>query len=500
MDKNAFLQAKSIHVFAWAFEIKQKNKFNIYKSAEKATKEFRNQLVNWGWKKKDFNVLNPDGKINNDIFMLKQYFSEPAEAIYFHPEESNAICTVYEYPLEKEDVYYHIKKGNACYELPIEGIELHVYNCGIGILFFKTLNFSYYSIQELKAINDYGRRIKIAYVPQFKNSTRIWADEVGLKILDSKGNIKYSSIMKYEKIIGEILAGVNEDGNVNKIMGKAEFLCDVLYGRFGFDKKEADDREKTFEILSYSDDRMFLISMIRDNALSTEVKSLSNLEDEQNKKELSMLQEKIYSIVYADPSDATCQDTLMRSELLKKSLYKRWLTWGSLSGVTSYSYVTITTNGNGINEGVVRPFYKEYIYLVSLVLAQRIEISVFSQETAKNAQLFNGNKALQVFRLGRQAALQKRYIIFKNQMLLAEPTCQEQGIDIYKLLQKQLFVDEEQTVLESQLQSLYESININWENFVSIAGSFFALIASAWSLYKDWKYVQNLFNWFVGLF
>lgn len=502
MDKNAYLQAKSIHVFAWAFEIGQKGIFKGEKKTENAVKNFKDSLLKWDWIKKDVCISDDKGMINKDMFMLKQYLSEPAEDIFLNNNPKEAICAIYEYPMGKEAYYYHIKKGKNTYELPLDGIELHIYDCGVGIIFFKALNFTYYSIDMIKEINDYGRRIKVAYVPNFKNATRIWADEIGIKILDHKGNVKKSSIMEYEKAIEAINDGIDEEANTSKIANYAIFLKDILYGRFGKECTKDDKRENKYSITTYSDDRMFLISMIRDTKLSQEVQGLSDVDGKQTLEQLSELEEKVYSIVYADPKWATCTEVLMRREILEGALYKRWLGWGSLYGVTSYSYVAITDNGSGANASVVCPFYKEYLYLISLVLAQRIGISIFSKSTTKNAQEFNRNKLIHLFLVGKQSDLQKRYIIFKNQMLLTEPSCQEQGIDIYKILQKQLLINNQESKLESQLKSLYESINISWEKNVALFGGFIAVIGSAWKIYNDWDkivdLVQIIWNIFTG--
>lgn len=151
----------------------------------------------------------------------------------------------------------------------------------------------------------------------------------------------------------------------------------------------------------------------------------------------------------------------MRRKLLEKSLYTRWMGYGSLYGASSYSYVAITGEKHpDINESVVRSFYTEYLYLISLVLAQRIGIARFSYETTLNAENMNKGGCNRFWKSGNHIELQEKYVIFKSQMLVLEPSCQEQGIEIYKLLQEQLLVKEEQEILEEQVQSLFESISL----------------------------------------
>ena len=181
MESNVVFSAKSLHIFGWAFQVSKKNT-----SWEKCNAGFKKSLENSGWIPKNFRVVDEHGEINRDAFMLKQYLSEEAERIFFEPKAENAICKIYEYPMKDDSFYYHIQKGKAVYELPIEAIELHVYNCGVGILFFKVLNCDYCDLADIKRINDYGRRINVAYIPKTEKEWRIWADVIGIVIKDKE--------------------------------------------------------------------------------------------------------------------------------------------------------------------------------------------------------------------------------------------------------------------------------------------------------------------------
>jgi len=52
--------------------------------------------------------------------------------------------------------------------------------------------------------------------------------------------------------------------------------------------------------------------------------------------------------------------------------------------------------------------------------------------------------------------LQKEYVIFQNQFLLPELSPQEQAVDLYQLLQKQLYVEHHSIILNDQIRSLHE--------------------------------------------
>ena len=87
--------------------------------------------------------------------------------------------------------------------------------------------------------------------------------------------------------------------------------------------------------------------------------------------------------------------------------------------------------------------------------------------------------------------LQKRYVKFKTQVLLFEVTPQEQGYEIYRLMQKQLYIDEEKEKLDDIMNSLYEvanvkhsiqlNITVNWLTGIAVI---LALLSFAVSVIK----------------
>lgn len=134
------------------------------------------------------------------------------------------------------------------------------------------------------------------------------------------------------------------------------------------------------------------------------------------------------------------------------------------------------------DENVVRPFIVEYSYLVSLVLAQRIGIISFTARTGKAIAGFNNKrnskgKGIGYFQAVRLSRIQKQYIDFKNRLLILEASTQDQGIEIYQLLQKQMLVKDEQDILDGKLQSLYEAANISIGNKLSVIGLVLAAAA-----------------------
>lgn len=83
-------------------------------------------------------------------------------------------------PERQEDSYnrnagmeYVIECEAKTYRLNLNGIRLRLYNTGVGILVFECENTSHLSLTDVKAINEYGRRVGVAAVPTFANAKKM---------------------------------------------------------------------------------------------------------------------------------------------------------------------------------------------------------------------------------------------------------------------------------------------------------------------------------------
>lgn len=445
------IDVNSIHIFTWPFKI----------NGDSQNYDTLNQKIkNNGWIPKKLNYLEYNGQEARDCFMLQQYLSLSARNI-FNPSNKKSPCQVYKYPLENNCEYnYFIQvDSEKAYTLPITSIELHLYYFNVGILFIEAINDKYSEIKDIKIINDYGRRISIPFIPEPENSPNfLCAEQLGVISGEKK------LIIDFRKLIKDYYQNKNKDVNLNKI---APFLLDIL--NVGTAKSANDEIEEN-EIIPIADDRMFLISLIRDDNLSYIIRKKKWQEDRKYK-------ELLYSIIYTDSKDACCQNEDMLDKLLNDAIYPRWTDYGTLYAITSYSMVCVTSTTGEINPQVVRPFILEYSYLLSLVLAQRMGISSFAEKSSEIVEgvqktgLINRKKAKSLINL------QEQYITFKSKILILEASNQEQGIELYHLMQKQLLIEREQQILDEQLKSLYEVTNVSNGNRLEIIGICIAIIA-----------------------
>ncbi len=468
----------SIHIFAWPF------RFDVTPKEHLGTR----------WKVKDMTTL--------EHYMLQQYLSGGAREIFI--DSKSKVCEIFSYSeRELSKMKYYIRVSNIIFELPISSIELHIYNHGVGILFIQLQNKKYNTIEEIKLINDLGRRISLPYIPDTKDGNIICAEEVGIIWGEERYITNYRELIKeadlcrkkqeiveklrelekqldrvesdrvykeikqeIKKINEEIKESNNNLKNIeNKFMQPAEFLKRILWG----DPKNTECGKNIVECKGFDDERMFTYCIIRNSELS---KFIEDTKEDLllNKEKL----EKLYTIIYVDKDDATCQNRDMQKKLMERALYMRWSNWGTLYGITNYSFICITTDEEGVNASVVKPVILEYAYMISLVLAQRLGITLFSEEAGSVVTGVEQKGTIKSRKIKNLINLQEKYITFKNQLLLLEVTKQEQGIELYHLMQKQILVDEVQIVLDEQLERLYEVVNVSNGNKISVKGIWLA--------------------------
>ena len=115
--------------------------------------------------------------------------------------------------------------------------------------------------------------------------------------------------------------------------------------------------------------------------------------------------------------------------------------------------------------------------MYSLVLAQHMGIMLFSERAGDIGKHIIGKIKTREHR--ELVSLQKEYVVFKNQMLILDFTYQEQGSELYELIQKQMRIDEEEAILDEQLESLYEITNVSNDISLQTIAAVLAIFAIA---------------------
>ena len=173
-----------------------------------------------------------------------------------------------------------------------------------------------------------------------------------------------------------------------------------------------------------------------------------------------------YQYIFVDGNDKTCANELLQEQLLTKHTYDRWVGNYSLIGISRYSFVMLTAPLKELKEPWINAAYLPehlltlYFRMVSLVLVQRAMVLAFSKEIGEidipiNKENTESRKiqdeALQVY---------KNYRDFINKIFHREITAQEQGIELYDMLQEHLRVEKQAKELEKEFEEMHRLITL----------------------------------------
>lgn len=481
-----YKNVKSVHTFIWPFVIRGADK-------KDAVKKFINSLSHSKWESVDehWKMADPD------TFMLDNYLTRSARLIFGLPsnqlenqkedkknspcKKKSRICAIFNYNLP-EKCSYVIESGNASnrlsVSLPIHEISLHIYNHGIGILFVNALYKGNDEedgkfIEIVKKINDFGRRIYLPFIPDSPDGFILCADRLGIRV---DTDDKY--VRNFRKEI--------EEENPENLAKPAAFLYALIDGEIGNNGKcLSEDKKSSFDIIPITDDRMFLMCLIKNKKLSDLIKDRYDRDSIHNElaqeipefEELN-LEQLLYSIIYVDEGTPTCENEKLMDQLIEKSVYPRWSRLGTIYAVTNYSMLCITgVDNDNLFASVIRPYLIEYSYILSLVIAQRYGIKEFATKAGDKVNGVGKPGPINIKKTRELTTLQEEYVEFQNEILILEPSSQDQGIEIYNKIQDQLLIKGEQDLLDSQLDNLYEITNVNLGNRLQEIGFAIAIIA-----------------------
>lgn len=357
-----------------------------------------------------------------------------------------------------ENQYYWIKRylndeGTEfeIYKLKINYINLRLISTGgklekpdIGFLIISADNYDYFDTKTINRINQFGRRV---YAPFF--SINHTSEEHAYDIYISAAPLKEEKRNQPAKFNFSIMTAID------RLL--RSFFC------FNDEDKILENIDKDKNELSLQrilDDRMFVVSNYRFtdsdfNHLSDGFKGDEFKDYHSNsyltKKQIYDFQKELYKYIYIDNGYPSSQSPISVRGQLNRSVYDRWMDSGTLYAVSQHSMLMLTTPKPPTY--LFTYFYTEYLEMLLLVLTQRVGILSFSMEAGKLAKVARDKND----KIGNDTlSLQERYVVFKNQFLLPELSSQEQTIEMYDLLQQNLYIHRQKEMLDDQIQSLYE--------------------------------------------
>jgi len=378
---------------------------------------------NENWQLKDFEIKNP--KDYNEFV----YFYKHVQDALFNQKNGANISRYYVYTKEKGTYTINREKGEFILEL--DSISLRIFDTNVAILSFNLKNTRYVDIDSILAINDFGRRI----YPQFlgKNFTadtkQVFLANCITLSFDDK-TIWSENFTRFDTF-----EGMKEQQLLPK------FISELIENNF-----EKDKENKT-TIRPIIDDRMFAISQYHNDEIVNKLKIFKDTQQYEYE-----VNDFWYKYLFIDGDDKTCQSKHMTKKLIAESTYDRWVEWGTLFGISRYSFVALTCSQYG--KTILLPHMQTiYFQIFSLLLAYRATIIKFGdeiQDATSDDQTIT-EKSKEVY---------KKYLKFLNKLYFKEVTAQEQGIELYNKAIKIMDIEKYMNDLDHEINELHNYVSI----------------------------------------
>jgi hypothetical protein len=337
---------------------------------------------------------NWEGPIRFDIKKARDF----NEFNYFYPyvqkmlfqRNDESITKYFEYKAQSGTYTITCVRGE--FLLEVDGISLRLFSTDVGILSFNLKNTQYSTPQDILAINDFGRRISPAFLGKDGTTTspkkKFLAQKISLK-LDGEAD-KYEDFSYFDTI-----ESINE-----KPAALPEFISVFLGNN---------------EILPIIDDRMFVLSLCMNDEIAAQLKTY-----EKN--------EWWYQYLFIDGNGITCQSEKMMQNLLKQSTYDRWLNYGTLFGISRYSFVCAASSLKTLEKDeadfLLTHMQTLYFQMFNLLLAYKASILKFTHKATEISKD-------PVNQIDEIVNLHEKYLQFINKIFFREITAQDQGIELF---------------------------------------------------------------------
>ena len=377
-----------------------------------------NEKENWQYK--PFEI-----KEQRDYNEYIYFYKHVQDAIYNKDDEKKEkwISKYYEYKKQKGTYTINCKKG--VFDLELDGLSLRVFSTNVAILSFNLKNTKYNSVDDILAINDFGRRI----YPQFLGKSFT---------CDTKNVILAKSITLAleDQIFEEDFTRFDQLENLKDTKLLPNFIEHLIKDNF------------TNTIRPIIDDRMFVISQYKNDAMVDNLKTYKTCDAYEYE-----TNDFWYKYLFVDGDGKTCQSKHMTKKLLAESSYDRWIEWGTLFGISRYSFVSIT--GSWFGENRLLPHTQTmYFQMFTLLLAYRATIIKF----ADDIQSATEENDVQLPCEARK--IYKKYLDFLNKLYFKEVTAQDQGIELYNQAMKIMDIEKYMNDLDNEINELHNYANM----------------------------------------
>jgi len=498
----------SYHNFLFPFKWELKgssDKVSLSKRADLSKIEHCIDFNYWEKFKFDFEAT-PTHHTYNDYFYFYEAVRDVLNKDYPHKirkqkKANKAIAGLqYQYPeIKLTNAKFIIEiKEDKTFELDINDILLNFYENGVGVFTFQLYNTAYSLFDDILKINEYGRRI----CPQFLGNQSIYTDA-------TKGSFLANKIL-LENINSPLGLNIIEDFsyyNLETHLRQAPFKIPNHIQYLLGEKFSGDEDDPNAEVIftPILDDRMFVMSYWINDEKCLELKAKDN---ENNDEPSYKNADEWYRYVFVDTGFTTCQSREMMRDLLTKATYSRWISNlkeddlkkpdCQLFGLTRYSFNAIVNNDFVPKEIVSTHFQNMYFELTLLCLIQRAYVVNFGNEIARITALIEESQSNLSSLKQDISNLYLLYIKFVNRVFFREVTPQEQGIELYTLLQKQMNLKQDMEDLGKEINELNNYVETYEQGYLNKIATLFlpiGLFAGLLGINTIDNYKFNEWSW-----
>lgn len=404
--------------------------------------------VSSGYKNKAGNTIT-----ETKILSGENYVSDYAIFQYFTPEARKLLFGAkYDYCYSSdmlENEFYIIEKKEGkdrpakTFSLPLTGLRVLILDNGVGLFMLSVENRDYPDINDIAWINEYGRRISLPYLTDAPHE--LAAEKITL----------LGKTVDFEQLSKQyISSGHTPDGD---IIEPVRAVIERFTGNCG-------------KIKPIIDDRMFVCCLIRNEDLSKTLKD-----------DGLYTSEEVYRLAFVDADYASCPSERKRREILSRCIYDRWAPYGTVDVITHHSIFRLTGEYEGIINSVVNPFNAMYVQLAAGALLQRASIMHFSNKCANLSKQINSSlvtkKGITAPLKHEIEKLNAKFVDAGSCIFLDQLCAQEQGMEEFDMLCRELYIDTSLEKLTEKVKGLYDLTHIyteqeenNMLNFITYLG------------------------------
>jgi hypothetical protein len=440
-EDNQFEAPYSYHTFLLPFNWNDNGKTKI--------DDFRsnflcsNSSTDCYWKDITGNKGKPrieDFKAYSEQYNIRIKFTSPAVKVIFGGD-TNIVTK-----LELQNSFlmkYRIKKNDKLFELNINAICLDIYNTGIAIFSIELENIRHRNIEDVILINEYGRHINFPYLP-IQGEIKGVADIVEIQISET--------IVFKENFKERFEFFRNGDTHQDKELS-SYYLPLFIKGTLNLNVQHPlvslwTDRTNDSYLVCPCVTEMFIHSLIGDEKLDSKIKDFySNVDTETN----NDFKKLIYSLILIEKND---EKTIYSNNLDNHIVFSAISNFEKKKLYAFSPFASICLSGDKLRAAKDRKrttFLGNYLYLFMIAILQMTTILDFaSQASVISCDLNLPNRDV----LRELELLQRKYVRFQNQIMIFEPSLDEQSNLIFDLIREQLEIEKNSNYLEVQLNNL----------------------------------------------